>query len=197
LSKYPGTTILKEITIDVFMRSVKPQDVERRYQQELEQQKIPYDRSCEGSFAYRSHDTHFSIVIGPDGNLNAEQMARLVYWGRQPSFPPPELVRDVYMAFKGSMTKKRFRGLGYLLGGRQSGDPAKAINLIPACVAWYLREQGGIGDDHRLATLLNREFLAKCGKLEVRAKSGQAIWKSIDKVGASIKRVEFTLQEGL
>ena len=197
VSRYPDTSILKEIRINVFMRHVKPPEVAARYKWELEQAGVPYDESTQASVGYRSSGTYLSIVVDPGKDLDVDQVARLSSRDGQLTFPPPMFVRDNYASAKGSVTKKRFRGLGYSLGGRQSGDAAKADNLIPACVAWYLREQGGIADDHRVATLLNRELLEGCSKTEVRAKSGEAIWKSIDKVGDSIKRVELTLQMGL
>jgi hypothetical protein len=195
--RYPNTPILKEIEIDVFMRSVKPQEVADCYKLELEQEGVPYDESSEGSFVYRGYPTHLSLVVGPGKNLNADQVARLSSTRRQLIFPPPELVRGFYDDLKGSVYRETVRGFTHVLGGRQSGEAAKADNLIPACVAWYLRKQGGVADDHRLARLLNREILAKHGKQEIGVNSGQAMWKGIDKVGDSIKRVEFILQRGL
>jgi hypothetical protein len=198
VSRYPGTTILKEVKIDVFMRSVKLEEVERLYKQMLEQESVRYDESSEGFCGYRLSDTHVSIVVLPcQEELDSDRVALLSSWGRQLTFPPPELVRKLYASLKGSVYRGKVWGVSHILGGRQSGKTAQADNLIPACVAWYLRERGGIADDHRLATLLNRELLAKCQKPEVGVKSGEAIWKSIDKVGDSIKRVEFTLQKGL
>jgi hypothetical protein len=91
---------------------------------------------------------------------------------------------------------RRFRGVAYALGGRQSGHAASADNLIPACVGWYLREPGRISDKHRLARLLNLYLLAPCGKRQIGVSPDDAIWRNIDKVANSIKRAELALQKG-
>jgi hypothetical protein len=70
VSRYRDTTILKEIKIDVFMRSVKPEEVERRYEQALAQEGAPHDESREGSCGYRSSDTYLSIVVSPGKELD-------------------------------------------------------------------------------------------------------------------------------
>jgi len=197
LSMYPDTGILKEIEIDVFMRSVKPEEVASLYKLELDREGISYNEPSEGSFVFRGYVTHLSMVVGPGKHLNADQTARLSSIRGQLTFPPPELVRDFYAGLKGSVYRGRVRGFVHVLRGRQSGEATRADNLIPACVAWYLRECGGITDNHRLARLLNRELLTKCGKPGVEANSGQAMWKSIESVGHSIKWAEVTLQTGL
>ena len=111
-------------------------------------------------------------------------------------FPPPQLVAELYRSLKGSVHSKRFRGFAYALEGRQSGPTASPDNLILACVAWYLREWGGINDKHRLARLINQHVLEPCGKRLIGVTSDNAIWKktSIEKVADSIKRVELALQ---
>jgi hypothetical protein len=198
VSKYPGTTIVKEIEIDVFARSVTPEEVERRYTQTLVQEGVPYNEPRTGFCGFHVSDTHVSIVVIPRKEpLDSRQAAWHSSRGRQLTFPPPELVRKFYRSIKGSVYGGKVWGVSHILRGRQSGVAAQADNHIPACVAWYLRERGGIADDHRLATLLNRELLAKNNKPEVSVKSGEAVWKSIDKVGDSIKWTEFTLQMGL
>jgi hypothetical protein len=110
-------------------------------------------------------------------------------------FPPPQLIGELYESLKGSVNSKRFRGFAYALEGRQSGPAASPDNVIPACVAWYLRERGRISDKHRLARLINQHLLAPCGRREIGVTSDNAIWRTIEKVADSIMRVELALQE--
>jgi hypothetical protein len=193
--KYAGTTVVKEIVIDVFMRSVKPEQVAEHYRRWLNEEGLAYDESSQGTFSWEFSNAHLAMTVGPGKELNEDQVSRFSSSGRQLMFPPPQLVAELYSSLKGSVNSQRFRGFAYALEGRQSGPAASPDNLIPACVAWYLREPGGISDKHRLARLLNQHLLAPCGKREIGVTPDNAIWKNIDKVADSIKRVELALQE--
>jgi hypothetical protein len=194
--RYPGTTVVKEIMIDVFMRSVTTDEVAEHYERWLVEEGLAYDESSQGTFGWRGSDACVAMTVGSGKELNEGQVARMSLSGRQPVFPPPQLVAALYESLKGSVNSRRFRGFAYVLGGRQSGPAASPDNLIPACVAWYLRETGGISDKHRLARLLNQHLLAPCGKTDIGVTSDNAIWKNIDKVADSIMRVELALQKG-
>jgi hypothetical protein len=193
--KYSETTVVKEIVIDVFMRSVDPEQVAEHYRRWLNEQGLTYDKSSRGTFSWMFSNAHLAMTVGPGKELNEGQVSRLFSSGRQLMFPPPQLVGDLYSGLKGSVNPRRFRGFAYALGGRQSGPATSPANLIPACVAWYLREQGGISDKHRLARLLNQHLLKPCRKREIGVTSDNPVWKNIDKVADSIKRVELALQE--
>ena len=193
--RYPGTTVVKEIRIDVFMRSVTTDEVAEHYERWLVEEGLAYDESSQGTFGWRGLDACVAMTVGSGKELNEGQVARMSLSGRQPVFPPPQLVAALYESLKGSVNSRRFRGFAYALGGRQSGPAASPDNLIPACVAWYLREPGGISDKHRLARLINQHVLAPCGKTDIGVTSDNAIWKNIDKVADSIMRVELALQE--
>jgi hypothetical protein len=193
--RYPGTTVVKEIMIDVFMRSVTTDEVAEHYERCLVEEGLAYDESSQGTFGWRGSDACVAMTVGSGKELNEGQVARMSLSGRQPVFPPPQLVAALYESLKGSVNSRRFRGFAYALGGRQSGRAASPDNLIPACVAWYLREPGGISNKHKLAGLLNQHLLAPCGKRDIGVTSDYAIWKNIDKVADSIMRVELALQE--
>src|SRR5215213_7650508 len=194
--RYPGTTVVKEIMIDVFMRSATTDEVAERYERCLVEEGLAYDESSQGTFGWRGLDACVAMTVGSGKELNEGQVARMSLSGLQPVFPPPQLVAAQYESLKGSVNSRRFRGFAYALGGRQSGPAASPDNLIPACVAWYLRETGGIRDKHRLARLINQHVLAPCGKTDIGVTSDNAIWKNIDKVADSIMRVELALQKG-
>lgn len=194
-ARYSETTVVKEVVIDVFMRSVKPEEVAERYERWLVGEGLAYDKSSQGTFGWEFSDAYLAMTIGPGKELNEDQVARMSLVGRRLVFPPPQLVAELYSSLKGSVSSRKFRGIAYALDGRQSGPVASPDNLIPACVAWYLREPGRIRDKHRLALLLNQHLLAPCGKREVGVTSDNALWKNIDKVADSIKRVELALQK--
>jgi hypothetical protein len=193
--RYSGATVVKEVVIDVFMRSVTPDEVAERYERWLVEEGLAYEKSSQGTFGWEFSDFYLAMTVGSGRELNAGQVARMSLSGRQPVFPPPLLVAALYESLKGSVNSRRFRGFAYALGGRQSGRAASPDNLIPACVAWYLREPGGISEKHRLASLLNQHLLAPCGKRDVGVTSDNALWKNIDKVADSIKRVELAMQK--
>jgi len=193
---YSGATVVKEVVIDVFRRSVKPEEVAERYERWLVAENLAYDESDQGTFSWAFADAYLAMTVAPGKELNEGQVARFPSSGRQLMFPPPQLVAELYRSLKGSVHRNRFRGLAYALEGRQSGHPTSPNNLIPACVAWYLREPGGISNKHKLARLINQHLLAPCGEKEIGVTSDYAIWKNIDKVANSIKRVELALQKG-
>jgi hypothetical protein len=195
VTTYPGSTVIKEIVIDVFRRSVKPGEVAEHYERLLTRQGLASDKSSEGVFSWGFSDAYLAMRVGPGKQLNEGQVARRSSSGRQLMFPPPQLVGELYESLKGSVNSKRFRGIAYALEGRQSGPVASPDNLIPACVAWYLRERGRISDKRRLVRLINQHLLAPCGKREIGVTSDNAIWRNIEKVAGSIMRVEFALQE--
>jgi hypothetical protein len=178
------------------MRSVKPEEVAEHYERWLGREGLAYDKSSQGTFGWEFSDAYLAMTVGPGKELNEGQLARTSLTGRQLVFPPPQLVAGLYSSLKGSVNSRKFRGFAYALAGRQSGPTASPDNLIPACVAWYLRDPGGVKDKHRLVRLLNQHLLAPCGKREIGVTSDNAIWKNIDKVADSIKRVELALQNG-
>jgi hypothetical protein len=195
---YPGATAVKEVVIDVFMRSVKPEEVAERYERWLVEENLAYEESNKGTFSWAFADAYLTMTVAPGKELNEGQVARFSSSGRQLMFPPPQLVAGFYESLRGSVHRKRFRGFAYALEGRQSGHPRSADKLIPACVAWYLRwylrELGGISNKHKLARLINQHLLTPCGKEEIGATSDNAIWENIDKVANSIMRVDLALQ---
>ena len=193
--RYPETTVVKEVMIDVFMRSVKPEEVAEDYERRLVEEGLAYDESSQGTFGWEFSDAYLAMTVGPGKELNEGQVARISLTGHQLVFPPPQLVAELYESLKGSVSSRKFRGFAYALAGRQSGPATSPDNLIPACVGWYLREPGRISDKHRLARLLNQHLLAPCGKREIGVASDNTIWKNIDKVADSIKRVELALQQ--
>jgi hypothetical protein len=195
VAMYPGSTVIKEIVIDVFRRSVKPGEVAEHYERLLMQQGLGSDKSSEGVFSWGFSDAYLAMTVGPGKQLNEGQVVRRSFSGRQLMFPPPQLIGELYESLKGSVNSKRFRGFAYALEGRQSGPAASPDNVIPACVAWYLRERGRISDKHRLARLINQHLLAPCGRREIGVTSDNAIWRTIEKVADSIMRVELALQE--
>jgi hypothetical protein len=56
LSRYPGTEVVKEIKIDVFMRSVQPEEVAELYRQKLAREEVSYEKSNGGSFSWEFSD---------------------------------------------------------------------------------------------------------------------------------------------
>jgi hypothetical protein len=193
-AKYSESKVVKEVVIDVFKRSVQPAEVAEHYERRLVEEGLSYEESSQSTLGWEFSRAYLAMTVGPGKELNEHQVARLLLGGRQLSFPPPQLVAEQYKILKGSVHKNRLRGFAYALEGRQSGSPFSPDNLIPACVAWYLREPGGISDKHRLARLLNQHLLAPCGKRDIGVSSDDTLWRNTDKVADSVKRVEFALQ---
>jgi hypothetical protein len=193
---YFDGTVVKEINIDVFVRSVKPEELAEHYKKILAQKGISWDKSSRGLLSWDISDGYLSMRVGPGRELSPEQASRFTSMQRQQVFPPPRLVGEHFKTLKGSVNSRDFRGIAYALSGRQSGDPTLPDNLIPACVAWYLQEPGGITDKHKMVRLLNRHLLSPCGRMEVGMTSDYPIWRNIGRASDSIMRAELALQKG-
>lgn len=115
----------------MFLRSVKPEVIAEHYRQALIREGIPYGESNAGSFDWDFPGVCFSMTFHPGNKLNAGKARRFSARGAQVTFPPPELLAELYAGLKGSVNKQRFRGFAYALGGRQSGKPAWPDNPIP------------------------------------------------------------------
>jgi hypothetical protein len=75
--RYSGTTVVKEVVIDVFMRSVKPEEVAEHYERWLVEKGLTYERSSQGTLAWELSDAYLAMTVGPGKELNEGQVARI------------------------------------------------------------------------------------------------------------------------
>lgn len=125
------------VTIDVHSRSVKAEDLARKYDRALRNAGVPIDGFGRGAMSYRAYPGCLEILVRPSVPEMGgwEQMvARGHPRTEQLPFPPAPIVRALYEAAA--------KCYGHVLIGSQKRDPFKAENLISACVAWYIGGRG-------------------------------------------------------
>lgn len=193
------TGVTETILIDVRRRSVKPEDVARRYQEYLRRKHISHEAS-QGSVGFAVSNGVIRLSVHPEEPW-AHPMGRLpkrVHREQLP-FPPPQLVKCNYRGLRGS--RRKGQGFGFTLFGREGGQPPKD-NTIPATCAWYLGRRGRLIEQPSLrpaaAHLLNARLLGPCGKQTLAEGTwtpSDTVWSTVKVVGPSILRAEHELRE--
>jgi hypothetical protein len=123
---YSDTTVVKEVVIDVFGRSVKPEEVAQGYEHRLAEENLAYDKSSQGTLSWAFSDAYLAMRVGPGRELNEGRVAQFSSSGRQSMFPPPQLVAERYRSLKGSVHRNRFRGFAYALETTGEEEPYEA-----------------------------------------------------------------------
>ena len=126
---------------------IEPEEVAFHYENALATEGIPCARSHNAFMEYEfTGDLLYLIVTAGRRRL-----------GRQkPSFPPPRLVGGFYHGLA--------QEFGERLVTRKAGGEMDAENLIPACVAFFLRASGGIVSRTEIHRLLNQHMFCEIGK---------------------------------
>lgn len=183
---HPETTLPKEVEVIVYRRSrlTEPQEVATAYEEAINNSNI----SCGGlggSLRWNITQNHcLNITVSPGRELSPR---RVKLFARYPErykgkllFPPAEAVSALYAALLGSTS-----GHGYAryLTDRRRGAPTQADNLIPACVAFYLKRHGKINSRKEIHRLLNEHGLNSWkGRLPedgMAASSSTQLWEDV------------------
>jgi hypothetical protein len=193
-----------KVTIDVVDVSVKPEQVAERYKESAKSLGLDTDyyEEGEGELGWQVAPgiIHMEIspaLVDPDTEWSVKRPPR-----PRLSYPPPEMIGDLYSVLRGSTAKGKFRGYGRsVLPGNLTNKP-HAMTLVPACVAWYLAGRQKPRDKAtkiKIVQLLNRHLLTPCG-LETLSEGGSdfiRLWRDVGKHAEALIRVEQTFVETL
>jgi hypothetical protein len=188
LKTFPETEVPRGVQIEVHVhpRPVKPEHVKLLYEKVLSDAGITRDetemRHASMSFLHMNPFS-LSISIGP-GMWPADETC-------EPYCPHPWLVQEYYRMLLGAPSKG---GFARDLIGRQRGSSPKADNLIPACVAFYLKlylpTYGEKLDRTRIHRLLNKHILCELRKTlpEEGYSSSEVnqLWRDVEKVATPL-----------
>jgi len=194
----PNQEVPREVTISVYShrRLAKPEHVAYRYEKTLAVAGISHDEQRTGHMSFDFHGRSLLITIrnGSRGeSLDGPDGFRLV----ETSFPHPWLVQEFYRILLGSPS-----GDGFVrrLASRTRGGPPLAINLVPACVAVYLRGYGKIESRKEVHRLLNEHVLGETAKELPEEAYGSSetnqLWRDVSnhaKVGGPLSDAGYTL----
>jgi hypothetical protein len=202
------TGIVEEITIDVYRRSIKPEDVARLYEKSLKLYGIS-NNTDRGDISWKVYPGCIRLMARPE-NRTIDLVGKYSVTTRpekdQRPFPPAQVLESMYRGVRGSVGEKGPSGFAYVLGGKEKGPDAEPVNLISACAAWYVGDRGRLVERHELkpevAKVLNEHLLRPCGivgKYELSEEgwdSSQPIWRNIRKWSQEFLRVDHALREG-
>jgi hypothetical protein len=196
VDKDSGTGVVEEVTITVYAQRqlAEPRYVGSRYEEVLESAHLPHDESKTARLGFTFQERHLVITVQRVNDKAAPT------WQGTLAFPHPRVVQEFYRMLIG-----KFSGDGFAryLAARERGGAPLPDNLIPACVAFYLREYGEIGGRKEVHRLLDEHVLANTWKKLPQDGYGSSatyqLWKDVNnpaKVGNPLMDVAYTLWSG-
>jgi hypothetical protein len=197
-----GTETPREVHITVYSRrqSPNPENVASLYEERLSDANIPHGEVYTGGMRFGFHSDFFlDITIERAKFWVASEGPGISWETKDAHFPHPQIVKEFFRI----LLKAPFGGDGFdrHLGIRSRGGAPKAANLIPACVAFYLRNAGKIQCHPEIHRLLNEYVLyeipwkTKLPEDGVSSSEETQLWRDVrdeSKVGNPLKAVGHT-----
>ncbi len=189
-----GTPEVVRITVHAHRRLAKPEHVALLYERILSDATVPHDDQQTGHLSYDFGARGLVIAVhnrivtrGPKGRHSTLE-------AKKTSFPHPRIVQEFYRMLLGSTSGD---GFARHLAERKRGAPPFADNLIPACVAFYLREYGKIDSRGEIHRHLNEHVLRDTHKSlpldTIGSSATNQLWRDVDKVGQALYDSSYTL----
>jgi hypothetical protein len=182
------------IAVHRHRRLAKAEHVAQLYERTLYDADVSYDEQRTGhlSFDFGARGLVITVQNGPE--VQRSKQRRSTFRAKRTSFLHPRLVGEFYRMLLGSSSSD---GFARHLAARRRGAPPFADNLIPACVAFYLRDYGKISSRGEVHRLLNEHVLRDTHKSLPLDTSGGSetnqLWTSVGKVGQALYDSSYTL----
>jgi hypothetical protein len=170
------------LTVYPHKRPPTPEQVAARYDKELLSVNIPHAESNKGRFEFSFHDGYLLIEVHHNRTSIPPEHMGGVFRDGKPEFPHPRLVGAFYKMLVGTTSGD---GFARYLVTRSRGQAAASDTVIPACVALYLRDYGGMKEGTATHVLLNKHVLREHWKKLPEGYSDSAsnqLWRDADKV---------------
>jgi hypothetical protein len=186
IDNYPiqDVEVPRVIVLAIYPRKKPPtlEQVAARYDSELAAADIPHTESKEGRFEFSSRDGHLLIEVYHSRTSIPQEHMGVVFRDSKPEFPHPRLVGAFCEMLLGTTYKD---GFARLLVPRKRGPTPPPDTIIPASVAFYLRDYGGMKEGMEAHRLLNEHVLRTHWKALPEGHSDSAsnqLWRDVDKV---------------
>lgn len=161
VSVYPHQTTLAE-----------PEAVASLYSERLSDEGISCNEQHRGNLTFFFRNDRLELDISPGTAVEYRDGLHAGWWTGKASFPHPRLVQRLYRALR-----EEFAGD---LETRERGDEPKAKNLVPACVAFLLREYG-IPPRKEINRLLDKHMLCKTAELlDGNTSRTNQLWENVN-----------------
>jgi hypothetical protein len=159
----PDNEVPEEVVLRVYahQRLAEPEDVTFRYEKALEDAGIAHDEKRTAHMSFDYYGRSLILMMRPGSIAKELEPPERGWQIDTTSFPHPRLVQTFYSMLLGAPSGEGFRKE---LAIRTRGGPTEAINLVPACVAYYLRKYGKIYSRKEIHRLLNKHVLCETQK---------------------------------
>jgi hypothetical protein len=204
VGRYDETKIPKGISIKVFSRTVKPEELAALYNQTLSAERIPSDKCSAGSVAWSTGNAALTITAKPGTEIDPGRARSFAAYpqGRIHHFPPPAVVRNLYETLLGSVDLRTFGGYAYALGDHDRRQSKSTENNIVACLACCLGELDMTIKPSerrpRISRALNRHLLSPYGIMLLPESSWSAnrtLRQNVTEIGVRFKRASYLWQQ--
>jgi hypothetical protein len=152
-----------EVIISVYAhrRPAKPEHVASLYEKELSAADIQHDESRMGQISFNFYGRSLAITITGGSIMERREGPGIAFRREAKPFPHPRIIQEFYRTLLGTSS-----GDGFVrhLATRRAGGSPFPDNLIPACVAFYLRKYGDIESRKEIHRLLNEHVLCETYK---------------------------------
>jgi hypothetical protein len=195
----PDQEVPEEVTVSVYAhrRLANPEHVASLYEKILAAAGIPHDEQRTGHMSFDFHSRSLIITIRNGSIVKRLNRPHPGFQIERASFPHPRLVQEFYRMLLGVPSGD---GFARYLAARTRGGPPAAINLVPACVAFYLRGYGEIESRKEIHRLLNEHVLRETEKELPEEAYGSSetnqLWRDVSnpaKVGNPLGDAGYTL----
>src|SRR5215212_2238863 len=153
---YPvqGVEVPRVVVLTVYPHKRPPtlEQIAARYDKELLGANIPHAEANKGRFEFSFRDGYLLIEVHHNRTSIPPEHMGAVFQDGKPEFPHPRLVRAFYKMLVGTTSGD---GFARHLVTRRSGPAPASDTVIPACVAFYLRDYGGMKEGTEAHRLLN------------------------------------------
>ena len=202
IKRDPDTKQPKKVRLFAYAhrRPAKPEDVGSLYERTLSREDVPYGLPMLGQMSFDFWNGYLVVdVTRPTIHRGYRKApgSRHSLRAEAAPFPTPRIVQGFYEMLLGEP-----EGDGFYkdLATRTRGDAPKAYNLIPACVAFCLRNTGKIQGHKEIHRLLNRHVLCETHKVlpeeGVATSESNQLWRDVNdraKVYDPLWQVGYTL----
>jgi hypothetical protein len=186
IDNYPiqDVEVPRVIVLAIYPHTKPPtlEQITARYDMELAAADIPHTESKEGRFEFSSRDGHLLIEVHHRRTSIPQDHMGVVFRDRKPKFPHPHLVGEFCEMLLGTTSKD---GFVRFLVPRKRGPTPPPDTIIPASVAFYLRDYGRMKEGMEAHRLLNEQVLRTHWKTLPEGHSNSAsiqLWTNADKV---------------
>jgi hypothetical protein len=186
IDNYPiqDVEVPRVIVLTIYPHTKPPtlEEIAARYDSELTAADIPHAESKEGRFEFSSRGGHLLVEIHHRHTSIPQDYMGVVFRESKPRFPHPRLVGAFCEMLLGTSSKD---GFVRFLVPRRRGPTPPPDTVIPASVAFYLRDYGGMKEGIEAHRLLNEHVLQTHRKRLPEGYSDSVsnkLWKDADKV---------------